>query len=1107
MDPLRWRQVCDLFEAALEREPADRAGLLDAVGDVEVRREVESLLAAHEAYGPIDRLASGMDLMRSEALSGRPSRPAAANDRTTHLPLGQRLGRHEIRARLGAGGMGEVYRAYDTRLQREVAIKILNRRIHERPGALQRFEQEARAASALNHPNIATLYDIGEEPALPYIVMELVEGESVRQMLHAPWPLELILHLAIQIADGLVAAHERQIVHRDLKPENVLVTRGWVAKIVDFGLAEFRLDSEERSVNGGEPGAVQGTIGYSAPEMLAGAAADPRSDQFSFGAIVYEMAAGVPAFPGSTSVEALARTVRSDPRSLAELRPDLPAPLVRIVDRCLRKDPAQRYSATRELLNELRALRRTAPAPIGRPGAARRAFSLPAQRTRLIGRERDLAEIQRLIAGGVRLLTLTGPGGTGKTRLALRAAELVATVFPGGTIFVPLAAITDSALVVATIAQAMGVVESMARPLLAGVIGDLRSANAPSLLVLDNFEQVVDAAPAVGELLAACPDLTVLVTSREVLHLYGEHGFPVSTLDLPDPALHASPETLAENPAVALFVERAQAAHPGFRLTTENAHAVAELCAGLDGLPLALELAAAHTRVVPPDAMVARLEHRLGLLAGGARDLPGRQQTLRRTIDWSHQLLSDTEKAAFRRLAVFAGGLTLEAAQAVVDPFDNLGLPVEEALSALADKSLLQIREQLDGKPRFSMLETLREYALEKLVSSGERDRTHRAHAAYFLVLAEEGSAALTSSEQPEWLKRFATEHDNFRVTLAWLTERGEAEWGLRLALALFHFWERGEHLAEGRRRLDALLALPSSRAILERRAQAMFDAGVLASTQQDLERGRALHRECLAIYEELGDRRGVVVSLVALANQAVAAADLDHARSLLEQSLDVWRELGDRAGFARSLSNLGLVARRKGRFEEARIHYRHTAELFEHLGDRLSRAWAVNHEGDVARDQADLAAAETLYREALATFRELGDSWGIGSSLADLAAVARDRREYATARQLYRDALANFVALEHWRGIARLFESLACLSADEGQLERGVRLAAAAAALRDRVGAPPPPAAEAELGPSLKVLRERLGAETARAVWLEGAAMSVEEAIQVAVGPSAAPQ
>src|SRR6266568_5897583 len=277
MDPSRWRKVCDLFDAALAREPAERSGLLATVPAPELRRDVETLLAAHDAPGPLDRLAGRMDLMRTEAFGQRPTDPTVT-ERTYTLAPGRRLGRHEIRGRLGAGGMGEVYRAYDTRLEREVAIKVLGRRVLERPGALQRFEQEARAASALNHPNIITLYDIGEEPSFPYIVMELVEGQSVRHMMHGPWPLELLLHLATQIADGLVAAHERAIVHRDLKPENILVSRDWIAKIVDFGLAQVRLAPDDAPTQ--LAGAIQGTLGYMPPETVAGAPADPRSDQF-----------------------------------------------------------------------------------------------------------------------------------------------------------------------------------------------------------------------------------------------------------------------------------------------------------------------------------------------------------------------------------------------------------------------------------------------------------------------------------------------------------------------------------------------------------------------------------------------------------------------------------------------------------------------------------------------------------------------------------------------------------------------------------------------------------------------------------------------------------
>jgi predicted ATPase len=1090
MDEDRWRQLSALLGGALELRGEARTAFMRDVVPAELRGEVESLLAASETAGPLDRLEAGMDALRSAALastrfSSGPAEGAGA-EIAAGLRPGQRLGRHEIRARVGAGGMGEVYRAFDTRLAREVAVKVLGRRVLERPDARSRFEQEARAASALNHPNIITVHDIGDEQSLPYIVMELIDGESLRQLLCAgPCPVELLLHLAIQISDGIVAAHERQIVHGDLKPENILLNRQRVAKIVDFGLARFRVD--DPPATSATRIALQGTPGYLAPELLAGRPADARCDQFSLGAIFYEMAAGARAFQGRTPLEMLERALHADPRPLSEVRPDLPPRFVAAVARCLRKAPDERHPSTRALLDELRAARR-GPLASGRAAAPQRDAALPAPRTRLIGRRREMLDLERLIvAGEVRLLTLTGAGGTGKTRLALELAAALAPRFAGGVFFVPLGAIADAALVPAVIAKAMDAVVTPARPPLVGVIRDLRDAGGPTLLVLDNFEQVVAAAPTVSELLAACPDLAILVTSRETLSLYGEHGYPVAPLELAD--------------AVTLFVERAQAANAAFRLTEDNETSVVQLCAGLDGLPLATELAAAHSRVLTPQAMLARLQNRLALLTGGARDLPSRQQTLRRTIDWSHQLLSPTEQAMFRRLAVFAGGFTVEAAQAAVDPYATLDAPLEEGIAALVNKSLLQLRPPLEGEPRFAMLETLREYALEKLLQSGEANAAHRAHAAYFLVLAEEGGAALAAKGISPWLKRFEVEHDNLRVAQDSLTRLGNVEWGLRLALALFHFWERGEHLAEGRRRLEALLAADATAAFPAQRARALFAAGVLASIQGDLDRGLDLHRQCRDLYRALGDRRGVGVALVALGNQHAGAGAYDEARRFLEQSLEVWAELGDRAVLARSLSNLAFVARWQRRHEESRALYQQAAALFEAVGDRLSGAWALDHQGDVAREQDDLSAAEALYAQALDSFRALDDGWGIGSSLADLGAVARPRGDRPAAAAHYRDALASFVKLDHRRGIARLLECFACLAADEDRAERALQLAGAAAVLRERAGVPPAPVGREEIDRCLAAMHRRLGA-AARSVWEQGARLSLDDAVQLAAAP-----
>jgi predicted ATPase len=522
----------------------------------------------------------------------------------------------------------------------------------------------------------------------------------------------------------------------------------------------------------------------------------------------------------------------------------------------------------------------------------------------------------------------------------------------------------------------------------------------------------------------------------------------------------------------------------------------------LDGLPLAIELAAARVKVLSPSAMRTRLTSRLQLLTGGARDAPDRQKTLRSAIDWSHDLLNPAEQKLFRRLSVFVGGCTLEGAEAVCDTKADLDLDLLDGMASMVDKSLVQQAETARGESRFAMLETIREYALEKLAASGEDAQTRRAHAAYCLVLAEEGATEQSNADEAEWLERLALEHNNFLAALEWLTETGDAEWGLRLGAALFRFWEGREYLAEGRGWLDKLLRLAGTATPTKLRARALFAAGVLAHEQGDYVPAEALHRESLEIARRLGDQQGTAVSLNALAVVVRDQGDAALARTLVEESLELWRELGDQKAVARSLNNLASIVKLQGDNARARTLYAECLSIFEELGDQTGVAWSMNSQGDVAREQGDSADARAFYERGLGIFRELGDRWGIASTLADLGSLAREQRNYPTARSLHQESLRIFQELGHKRGIARLLECFACLAAVQHEGERSLRLAGAAAALRQAIGAPLSPAERAKLEATLRPARQGLTHTAGATAWLEGWSLPVEKVIEEVLGP-----
>lgn len=1087
----RWERTKEILEQALRLASRERQAYLSAAcgADAGLRREVESLIASYQEAG-----SSFLGADASEVLQLTP--PGA-------LPPGTQLGPYELIELLGTGGMGEVYRARDPRLDRIVAIKILPAAFSADHERLHRFEREARSASALNHRNIVTIYELGRDRSCHYLAMELVEGKTLRELLRSGLlPMRKAIEIAAQIAEGLTKAHEAGITHRDLKPENLMVSHDGLVKILDFGLAKLAsFGGGQSDITSRTPaGLVLGTVGYMSPEQISGDGLDFRSDQFSLGLVLYEMVTGRRAFQRSTAAETLVAVLREPAEPIARQNRDAPAPLCWVIERCLAKEPEKRYLSTRDLARELAAIRDQFTENSGKK-AEIRPSNLPVQRTGFVGREKEIAAAKELLLRQeVRLMTVTGPGGIGKTRFATQVASGLVEQFPGGIHFVPLSALTDPDLVASVIVQALGIGEAGGQSPLEILKRNLQdSLRAPVLLLLDNFEHLVPAAPVVAEILAAGPNLKILVTSRAALHLYGEHEFPLPPLTLPDPRFMPSVEVLSQCPAVALFVQRAAAVRPDFELNRENARAVAEICARLDGLPLAIELAAARVKVLSPSSMLTRLGNRLQLLTGGSRDLPQRQQTLRAAIGWGYDLLSATEQKLFRRLSVFAGGCNLESVEAVCDTKGDLDLDLLDGMASMVDKSLVQQVEQGKGESRFVMLETLREYGLEQLEVSGEAAQTKRAHAAYFLVLAEENA---TEPSEAEWLERMGLENDNLRAGLEWLIETGNAEWGLRLGTSLFRFWEVREYLAEGRDSLGRLLRLTEAGSTTKLRMRALFAAGVLAGEQGDYASAAALIGESQDIAQALGDKTGVAVSLNALAVFARDRGDVEAAYILFEASLELWRELGDQKAVARALSNLATVVKIRGEYGRALALYVECHSIFGGLGDRTGVAWSLNNQGDVAHAQGDSATARTLYEQGLAIFREADDRWGIAGTLADLGSLEGEQKDYSAARSMYRESIKVFQELDHRRGIARLLEYFACLAAAELEAERSLRLAGAAAALRQNIGAPLTPADQAKLETSLHAARQALTNKVGATAWLEGWALPAEKAIEEVLMP-----
>src|SRR6266508_3428727 len=734
--------------------------------------------------------------------------------------------------------------------------------------------------------------------------------------------------------------------------------------------------------------------------------------------------------------------------------------------------------------------------------------NLPATLSSFIGREREIAEVKQLLSSN-RLVTLTGAGGSGKTRLALKVAHELSGKFENGVWLTELSSLSESALVPQTIASTLNIREQRGRLLMDSLVDYL--SRRQSLLVIDNCEHLNSACAQFAEtILQKCPDLKVLATSREALGIAGEVIWTVPSLSLPDqqpwmnPAsAHDAVARYAESESVQLFVARATSISPDFKLTTENGAWVAEICRRLDGMPLAIELAAARVRTLSVQQIAQRLDDRFHLLIGGRRTAEPRQQTLAATLDWSYALLSEPERKILQRLSIFSGGGTLEAAEAICAGEGVEAGEVLDLLSRLVDKSLVMVDRPEGDETRYHLLETIRQYAGEKLAESGEVDESRNRHLHYFVQWAENAQPRLFRPEQFAWFNRFEAEHDNIRAALEWsqVTTEG-ANAGLRLAAIMGYFWKFHAYPTEGRMRISAALAQKGAQGRTLARAQALYQSSILAFYQSDYPAVRALAEESLAISRELGvtGRLEAANALEILAEVATETGDYSAAPKLYEQALSLYREVGDLVGIGDTLKMLGWGAMRTGDYEQAESRLNEGLIACRQSGDLRQISSALSGLGELAVRRGQYERASDLLRESLDISRPLGEMWGIAIALGSLGWIALRQHEFKEMRKLLSESLDVRMETGDRGGMAWCLEKLAEANSLQSRFQQAVIIFGAASALRAAVGAVMDPVDLPDYERMISRLRTALGKEAFAAAWTEGQGMKLEQAIEYAL-------
>jgi len=880
--------------------------------------------------------------------------------------------RYRVERELGRGGMATVYLAEDLKHRRWVAIKLLSPEVGAKIGA-ERFRREIEIAARLAHPHIVTLHDSGIAGERLFYVMPYIDGESLRDKLDrdGPLPLEDALRLAREIASALGYAHRHGLIHRDIKPGNVLLSDG-IALVADFGIA--RVTGAEDSGGLTSIGTTLGTPAYMAPEQIsASVEIDGRADIYSLGCLLYELLAGQPPFSG-TFQSLVHQHLSVAPRPVTDWRPDVPPGVAAAIAKSLAKQPADRH-ATATSFAEALTTDGSLAAPTILPASsearsqapAAKPNNLPAERTRFIGREKELADCARLLEDA-RLLTLTGIGGAGKTRLALRLAADQLDRHPDGVWLVDLAPLADAARVPEALAAVLGVREAADRSMPEMLGQHLRGKRV--LLVLDNCEHLLAACAQLADaLLSAGEEVRILATSRESLGVEGERLFTLQSLDAPA--------------AVSLFVDRARQALHEFELGDEGAAAVGEICRRLDGIPLAIELAAARVKMLSVAQIRAKLDDRFRLLTGGARGALSRHQTLRATIQWSYDQLPGEEQRLFRGLSIFAGGWTLDTAARVTgDQADDL--EVLDLLSRLADKSLVLVARVGGGAPRYDLLETVRRYAQERLDEAGETETLRRRHAGEYLALAERAYAERLVREEA-WAAALASEHDNLRAALGFLRQ-SDTERYLELAGALAWFWQVRSHLIEGRGHLTAALAATAPEPVRPARARALWGIANTAAWQGDAAAARPEMEGALRIWRQLGDLREVALALEGIGWAQFLGGEDESACATFEEGLRVQRAHGDPPLVNRAMVALAQALVALARVEEARPMAAEILAYARAHDDRRSEHFGLHYLADCALIEGNCDESVGLYRQSLVLAQALGDRLETGFELQGVA-------------------------------------------------------------------------------------------------------------------------